>query len=71
MKPMGDRKMDMNKGQPDSREFFPEEAHRKELKRPGEISDPKYPDTEEMIKKDQDSFVSDANRAKAKPDYRH
>ena len=71
MKSMNDRKMDMNKGQPKSAEFFPEEAQNKALPRAGEIGSPKYPDTEEAIHKDQQSFVKDANRAKAKPDFRH
>ncbi len=71
MKSMSDRKMDMNKGKPKSAEFFPEEAHQKSLPRAGEISDHKYPDTEEAIHRDQQSFIKDANKAKAKPDFRH
>lgn len=71
MKSMTDRKMDMNKGGVKSAEFFPEEAHHKAMPRAGEISDSKYPDTEEAIHKDQQSFVKDANKARAKPDYRH
>jgi hypothetical protein len=71
MKPMSDRKMGMNKGNPKSSEFFPEEAHNKSMPRAGEIGSPKYPDTEEAIHKDQQSFVKDANKGKSKPDYRH
>lgn len=71
MKSMSDRKMDMSKGGPDSTGFFPEEAHNKKLMRAGEISEHKYPDTEEAIHRDQQSFVKDANKAKAKPDFRH
>lgn len=71
MKPMSERKMDMNPGKPKSAEFFPEEAHRKEMPRVGAIADHKYPDTEEDIHRDQQSFVKDANKAKAKPDFRH
>jgi len=71
MKSMSDRKMDMKKGMPKSEGFFPEEAQNKPMKRAGEIRNIKYPDTEEDIIRDQDSFVSDANKAKMKPDYRH
>lgn len=71
MKSMEDRKMDMRPGKPQSDAFFPEEAHRKELPRVGEITDSKYPDTEEAIHSDQQSFIKDANKARAKPDYRH
>jgi hypothetical protein len=71
MKSMNDRKMDMNRGNPKSNAFFPEDAHNKALPRAGEISDHKYPDTEEAIARDQQSFVKSANRAKAKSDFRH
>lgn len=71
MKPMHDRKMDMKPGKPDSEAFFPEEAHNKALPRAGEIGTPKYPDTEEEIHRDQESFIKDANKAKARPDFRH
>ena len=71
MKPMSERKMDMNPGKPKSAEFFPEEAQRRELPRSGAITDNKYPDTEEAIHRDQQSFVKDVNAAKAKPDFRH
>ncbi len=49
MKSMSDRKMDMNRGEPDSDGYFPESAHHKKLGRVGEISGHKYPDTEELI----------------------
>ena len=71
MKPMSSRKMDMNPGNPKSDAFFPENAHNKPLARAGELSDHKYPDTEEAIARDQQSFIKSANRAKAKPDFRH
>lgn len=71
MKSMSDRKMDMKAGKPESSAFFPEEAHRKDLPRAGEISGIKYPDTEEEIHRDQQSFVKDANKARAKADFRH
>ncbi len=71
MKPMSQRKMDMNKGGPDSDGFFPESAEHKKLPRAGEINSPKYPDTEEAIHRDQQSFVKDTNKAKPKPEFRH
>ena len=71
MKPMSQSKMDMNKGNPDSANYFPEEAHHKILARPGEIADQKYPDTEEAVLRDQKSFVKDADKGRSKPYYRH
>lgn len=71
MKPMKDRKMDMNAGKPESKEFFPEDAHRKVLARAGEIKGFKYPDTEEAIASDQNQFVRDTSRNMPKPEFRH
>jgi hypothetical protein len=71
MKPMSDRKMDMSRGEPDSEAFFPEAAHRKEMRRPGEVNGIKYPDTEEMIYRDQEQAISGSNRGKQKEGYRH
>ncbi len=71
MKKMSDRKMDMNKGKPDSDGYFPEEAHHKKMPRVGEISAPKYPDTEEMVYADSEQGVREANKNKPKPGFRH
>ena len=71
MKQMTDRKMDMGKGMPKSEGFFPEEAHQKVLTRPGEIKDHKYPDTEQMVKDDQDQFVKSTNSNMPKAGFRH
>jgi hypothetical protein len=71
MKQMSDRKMDMGKGQPKSDGFFPEEAHNKVMARPGEIRDHKYPDTEQMVKAEQDQMVSKTNANMPKTGYRH
>jgi hypothetical protein len=71
MKPMSERKMDMNRGEPDSDGFFPESAHHKKLGRVGEITCPKYPDTEEMTLADSNQAVREANKNKPKPGFRH
>ena len=69
MKKMSDRKMDMARGEVDSKEFFPEEPHYKKLARPGEIQGFKYPDTEEEIFRDQEQFVRASNSEKQKPEF--
>ncbi len=71
MKPMKDKRMDMSRGEVDSEAFFPESAHHKKMPRAGEIKDFKYPDTEEAVHRDQESFVKDASRAQPKQDFRH
>jgi hypothetical protein len=71
MKPMSDKKMGMGKGGVDSDGYFPSEAQHKKLPRAGEIHCPKYPDTEEEIHRDQEQFVKEANKGKAKPEFRH
>ena len=71
MKPMSDRKMDMRRGEPDSDAFFPEEPHMSVLPKNSDIRDMKYPDTEEMIHKDQQGAVKDANAARMKEGFRH
>jgi len=70
MKPMNDRNMKVPKGEPDDA-FFPANVSVKHMKRPGEIKDFKYPDTEEAIFADQESFVRDASRNQPKKDFRH
>lgn len=71
MKPMSDRKMDMNRGEPDSDGFFPEAPHQKKLARAGEISGHKYPDTQEMVHADTNMHIKEANKNKPKADFRH
>lgn len=71
MKSMSDRKMDMSAGKPKSDSFFPEDAHSKEMKRPGEIRGHKYPDTEEMVYENQNSMVKGISANMPKDSYRH
>lgn len=71
MKSMNDRKMDMNKGKPMSEGFFPEEAHRKEMKRPGEIKGFKYPDTEESKYDESEQAVRETSKNMPKNLFRH
>ena len=71
MKQMSDRKMDMNRGEPDSDGYFPESAHHKKLARAGEIKGFKYPDTEEAIHRDQESMVKETSKNMPKPEFRH
>lgn len=71
MKPMSERKMDMNKGEVDSDGYFPEAAHHKKLPRAGEIKGFKYPDTEEAINKCQEEFVKDTSKNMPKAEFRH
>jgi hypothetical protein len=71
MKPMSERKMDMRAGKPDSDGYFPSEAEHRILGRCGEIRDPKYPDTEEAILRDENSFVKDVNADMPKSQFRH
>lgn len=71
MKPMNDRKMDMKRGEVDSDGYFPETAHHKKMPRAGEIKESKYPDTEEMIHRDQQAFVSKTSKSMPKPEFRH
>lgn len=71
MKPMSERKTDLRKGKPMSEGFFPEEAEVKAMKRPGEVKGFKYPDTEELVHRDQEQFVHEATRAEPKTGYRH
>lgn len=71
MKMMSDRKMDMKMSGVDSDGYFPSEVKHHKFAKSGELSDHKYPDTEEMIHADQNQFVKEANKAKAKAGYRH
>jgi len=71
MKPMKDRKMDMNRGEVDSAAFFPEDAEHKKMPRAGEIKGFKYPDTEEAVRGDQEQGVSATSRNMPKPEFRH
>lgn len=71
MKPMSDRKMDMNRGEPDSDGFFPESAHHKKLARAGEIKGFKYPDTEEAVHADSNQAINATNKNLPKPGFRH
>lgn len=71
MKAMTDRKMDMRPGKPESSAFFPEEAHRRELRRAGEIRGIDYPDNQEDIYGDQEQAIRASNRARQKEGFRH
>lgn len=71
MKDMRDRRMDMNQNDIDSDDYFPSQARHKKLERPGQIGVPKYPDTEELIARDQNDFVKNANDSKLKSGFRH
>lgn len=71
MKPMSDRKMDMNRGEPDSDGYFPDMPHHKPMPRAGEIRDIVYPDTEEKIHSEQQQAVKESNAARMKPGFRH
>lgn len=71
MKNMNDRKMDMSRGKPMSDSYFPEDAHQSNLMGPGEITTPKYPDTEEEIYQDQNQAVKASDKARLPAGYRH
>lgn len=71
MKPMSERKMDMNRGEPDSDGFFPEQAHQKKLTRVGEIKGFKYPDTEEAVRADSEQGVRETSKNMPKSGFRH
>jgi hypothetical protein len=71
MKSMKDRKMDMSKGMPASEGFFPESPERKIMARVGETKGFSYPDKEEDIHRDQQSFVKDVSKAEPQKDFRH
>lgn len=71
MKPMNERKMDMNAGKPKSEGFFPEGAMRKELKRPGEIKGFDYPDTEQAIYACQEDHIKKISRNMPPAEFRH
>ncbi len=72
MKPMSERKMDMNKGEVDSEAYFPEAPHHKKMPRAGQIKmNGKYPDTEERVHADQEQFVSAASKNMPKAGFRH
>jgi hypothetical protein len=71
MKPINERKMDMNRGEVDSEAFFPEAPHHKKLGRAGEIRGFKYPDTEEAVMRDQTQAVSNTSKNMPKPEFRH
>jgi hypothetical protein len=71
MKPMTERKMDMRNGKPKSAPFFPEEAENRVLPHVGQIREFKYPDTDELVLKDQRQFVTEASKNAPKPDFRH
>lgn len=71
MKPMNEKKMDMNRGEVDSEAFFPESAHHKKLARAGEIRSFKYPDTQEAVHRDQEQFVKETSKNMPKPEFRH
>ena len=71
MKPMSERKMDMNRGAVDSDGFFPEEAHHKKLSRVGEIKGFKYPDTEGAVFSDSEQGVRETSKNMPKTGFRH
>lgn len=71
MKAMTERKMRMNSGGPDEDGFFPSKAEHKIMKRPGEIKDFKYPDTEEQALEAQEQFVGAASKSQPKSQFRH
>jgi len=71
MKPMSDRKMDMNRGEVDSEAFFPEAAHHKKLARAGEIRGFKYPDTEAAVSADTNQAISNTSKNLPKSGFRH
>lgn len=71
MKSMKDRKMDMSRGEPESEGFFPEEPHRRELRRAGEIRGIDYPDTQEDIHEDQEQAIRASDRARQREGFRH
>lgn len=71
MKMMSDKKMDMSPGQPDSDGFFPDAAHKKNLGRIGDIRKHAYPDTEEMVKSESESFVKNVSKNMPKDGFRH
>jgi len=71
MKPMSDRKMDMNRGEVDSEAFFPESAQHKKMARAGEIKGFKYPDTQEAVHRDQEQGVRETSKNMPKPEFRH
>lgn len=71
MKPMSEKKMDMRKGEVMSEPFFPESPEHKPLARAGEIRGFKYPDTEELVHRDQEQFVRDTSSNMPKTGFRH
>ncbi len=71
MKPMNQRKMDMNGGAVDSSAFFPESPEHKKLPKAGEIKGFKYPDTESAIHEDQQQFVKNTSKNMPKEGFRH
>lgn len=71
MKPLKDRKMDMNSGAVDSDGYFPSSAEHKKLPRAGEIRGFKYPDTEEATHADSNQAVSATNKNLPKTGFRH
>lgn len=71
MKSMNDRKMDMSRGKPMSDSYFPEDAHQTDLMKSGEISTPKYPDTESEIHQDQEQFIRNSDKTRLAAGFRH
>lgn len=71
MKKMNDRKMDMSRGKPMSDSYFPEDAHQTNMMKTGDISTPKYPDTESEIHQDQEQAVKASDKARLPAGYRH
>lgn len=71
MKKMSERKMDMNKGKPESSSYFPEEAEMRPLPKVGEIKGFKYPDTDQAVHSDQQEFVKDTSKNMPKAGFRH
>lgn len=71
MRSMSDRKMQM--GSKGKSSVLPTETHTKKMSSPrgaGAIT-PDYPDTEEKIKKDQETAISKINSNKMKPGWRN
>jgi len=71
MKPMSDRKMDMNRGEVDSDGYFPGAPEHKKMPRAGEVRQMKYPDTEEAVHMDQEQQVRNTSKEMPKPGFRH
>jgi len=71
MKPMSEKRMGMGKGEVISEPYFPESPEHKKLARSGEIRGFKYPDTEELVHRDQEQFVKETSANMPKTGFRH